>query len=95
MTKNRRSFDVDYSEGGAIMPTNRLQNMLNQVQQQGSITSQSGYPNVIDTEVVQPIEVKHITSPVSNKAVIPRIEILPLGSRALSNPKEGGESIRI
>ncbi len=75
MTKNRRQIDVDYSLGGAIMPTNRLQNMLNQVQQQGGITSQSGYPNVIDTQVVQPIEVKHITSPVSNKAVVPRIEI--------------------
>lgn len=76
MTKNRRTFDADYSEGGAIMPTNRLQNMLNQVQQQGGMTSQqSGYPNVIDTQVVQPIEVKHITSPVSNKPVVPRIEI--------------------
>ncbi|RUT01587.1 hypothetical protein DSM106972_066840 [Dulcicalothrix desertica PCC 7102] len=46
-----------------------------QVQQQGGITSQSGYPNVIDTQVVQPIEVKHITSPGANKAVVPRIEI--------------------
>lgn len=24
MSKNRRQIDVDYSEGGAIMPTNRL-----------------------------------------------------------------------
>jgi len=35
MSRNqRRNFDVDYSEGGAIVPVNRLQNMLQQVQQQ-------------------------------------------------------------
>ena len=41
MSRNqRRNFDVDYSEGGAIVPANRLQNMLQQVQQQGGIVNQ-------------------------------------------------------
>lgn len=74
MNKNRRGFDIDYAEAGAIVPVNRLQNMLQQVQQQGGTTTnqQSNYPTVIDT---QPIEVRHITAPAPYKPVVPRIEI--------------------
>jgi hypothetical protein len=56
MSRNRRNFDVDYSEGGAIVPTTRLQGMLNQVQQQGGIVNQQpGISTAIDT---QPLELE-------------------------------------
>ncbi len=73
MSRNRRNFDVDYSEGGAIVPTTRLQGMLNQVQQQGGIVNQqTGISTAIDT---QPLEVRYINSPNSYKPRVPQIEI--------------------
>ncbi len=71
MSRNRRNFDVDYSEGGAIVPTTRLQGMLNQVQQQGGMVNQQSGP-VMDT---QPIEVRYVNSQADQKPKVPQIEI--------------------
>jgi hypothetical protein len=72
MSRNRRNFDVDYSEGGAIIPTTRLQGMLNQVQQQGGIVNQQSGMPVIDTH---PLEVRYVNSQASQKPRVPHIEI--------------------
>jgi hypothetical protein len=73
MTNNkRRNFDVDYSSGGAIVPTTHLQGMLNQVQQQGGIINQQPRISAIDT---QPIEVQYVNSSTSHKPKVPQIEI--------------------
>jgi hypothetical protein len=72
MSRNRRNFDVDYSEGGAIIPTTRLQGMLNQVQQQGGMVNQTSGMPVIDT---QPLEVRYVNSQASQKPRVPHIEI--------------------
>jgi hypothetical protein len=72
----RRNFDVDYSDGGAIVPVNRLQNMLQQVQQQGGIVNQQqgAFPPMTTYET-QPIEVRHVTAPNTYKPRVPQIEI--------------------
>ncbi len=58
MSRNqRRNFDVDYSEGGAIVPANRLQNMLQQVQQQGGIVNQQPNVSPMTTYETQPVGV--------------------------------------
>jgi hypothetical protein len=77
MNKNqRRNFDVDYSEGGSIVPVNRLQNMLQQVQQQGGvINQQQGNVSPMMTYDTQPVEVRYITAPSTYKPKIPQIEI--------------------
>lgn len=77
MSRNqRRNFDVDYSEGGSIVPVNRLQNMLQQVQQQGGvINQQQGNVSPMMTYDTQPVEVRYITAPSTYKPKIPQIEI--------------------
>ncbi|NJS16595.1 MAG: hypothetical protein HC787_06180 [Nostocaceae cyanobacterium CSU_2_110] len=74
MSRNRRDrVDIDYSDGGAIIPTTRLQGMLNQVQQQGGVVNQQpGMPMSIDS---QPVEVRYVNSQTSYKPKVPQIEI--------------------
>jgi hypothetical protein len=71
----RRNFDVDYSEGGAIVPTTRLQNMLQQVQQQGGVVNQQGSFPPVTTYDTQPVEVRYVNSATSYKPRVPQIEI--------------------
>ncbi|MBW4685573.1 MAG: hypothetical protein KME40_10855 [Komarekiella atlantica HA4396-MV6] len=76
MNRNqRRNFDVDYSEGGAIVPANRLQNMLQQVQQQGGIVNQQPNISPLTTYDTQPVEVRYINAPTAYKPRVPQIEI--------------------
>ena len=74
MSRNRRNHvDIDYSDGGAIVPTKRLQGMLNHVQQQGGLVNQqSGMPMSVDS---QPVEVRYVKSQTSYKPKVPQIEI--------------------
>ena len=57
MSRNRRNHvDIDYSDGGAIVPTKRLQGMLNHVQQQGGLVNQqSGMPMSVDSQPVEAV----------------------------------------
>ncbi|MFL9458210.1 hypothetical protein AB0758_45215 [Tolypothrix bouteillei VB521301_2] len=73
----RRDFHVDSSEGGAIVPVNRLQSMLQQVQQQGGVAPSQPYspPMTVDYTNTQPVEVRYVNAPTSYKPRIPQIEI--------------------
>ncbi|MEO1433584.1 MAG: hypothetical protein AAFS12_04035 [Cyanobacteria bacterium J06632_19] len=64
MSRSRRNHvDIDYSDGAAIVPTTRLQGMLNQVQQQGGVVNQQpGIPISVDS---QPVEVRYVSSQTS------------------------------
>lgn len=76
MSNNRRrEFNADYSEGGAIVPVNRLQSMLSQVQQPGGIQQSSSTPPVTIDYNTQPVEVRYVNSPTSYKPRVPQIEV--------------------
>ncbi|MEI2577329.1 hypothetical protein [Scytonema sp. PRP1] len=73
----RRDFNVDYSEGGSIVPVNRLSSMLTQAQSGGIQQSNSIPPVTIDynAQPVQPVEVRYVNSPTSYKPRVPQIEV--------------------
>lgn len=76
MSNNRRrEFNADYSEGGSIVPVNRLSSMLSQVQQPGSIQLSSSTPPVTIDYSSQPVEVRYVNSPTSYKPRVPQIEV--------------------
>jgi hypothetical protein len=74
-----QQLDIDYSQPGAIVPTDRLRQMLSNVQSGGSIQPQVIQPQSLqaytDQVVSQPTTVHFVQSPVSIKPVVPEINI--------------------